>query len=114
MSLQRRRLPRWSRFAAIVVAIVATSLCRADRSGFSTVLGSPGTEYANAVASDGAGNTSQPGTSAFLEDHTAPTAPTISLKHDAADDTGVSATDGLTNDPTLAITSAPGRDSACR
>ncbi len=55
------------------------------------------------VATDAAGNVSQPGTSAFLEDHTAPTAPTISLKHDAADDTGVSATDNITGNtkPTL-------------
>jgi uncharacterized protein (TIGR03437 family) len=57
MRLQKSRSPGWGRFASIVVAIVATSLCHAASSGFSAVLGSPGTDYANAVASDGAGNT---------------------------------------------------------
>ena len=50
------------------------------------------------VSTDAAGNNSVAGTSSFTEDLTpSPTAPTIGLKHDAADDTGASATDNLTN-----------------
>ena len=47
------------------------------------------------VATDAAGNRAT-ATSSFTEDLTAPVA-TIGLKHDAADDTGTSATDSITN-----------------
>ena len=47
------------------------------------------------VATDAAGN-SPTATSSFTEDLTAPVA-TIGLKHDAADDTGTSANDSMTN-----------------
>src|SRR6202008_4600332 len=53
------------------------------------------------VSTDAAGN-STTATGSFVEDHTAPTA-AIGLKHDAANDTGSSATDNLTSNtkPTL-------------
>ena len=57
MTLRRRGSIGWGCFAPITVAIFSASLCHAASSSFSAVLGSPGTEYANAVASDGAGNT---------------------------------------------------------
>ena len=53
-----------------------------------------GTVGLKVVTTDAAGN-SATATNTFVEDHTA-TPPTISLKHDAADDTGSSATDNLT------------------
>ncbi|MFL6630069.1 MAG: beta strand repeat-containing protein, partial [Vitreoscilla sp.] len=55
------------------------------------------------VATDAAGNVSAAATSAFTEDHTAPVA-AIGLKHDAANDTGTSATDGLTSNSVPVIT----------
>ena len=54
------------------------------------------------VTQDVAGNTAT-ATGAFTEDHTAQAA-TIGLKHDAADDTGVSSTDGITNNATPVLT----------
>ena len=59
------------------------------------------------VSTDAAGN-SATATGSFVEDHTAPTA-SIDLKHDAADDTGSSTTDGLTSNakPILTGTGEP-------
>ncbi|MBW8756573.1 MAG: cadherin-like domain-containing protein, partial [Burkholderiales bacterium] len=80
----------------------------APSSGTMPAAGLPdGTVGLQVVSTDAAGNTTT-ATGAFAEDHTPPAA-TIGLRHDAADDTGTSATDNLTHNgkPVLTGTGEP-------